>query len=137
LRGTACAGHRCAIGHSRKSRSALGRSWRPFVIKEIEGGRLKCRLVNRHRRIEFEELVHYQEEQKQRSEAALKRLSDLSQEMSEAAAIAGHADAIVTFNEKDFPKEVLDPLGIEIQRPDEFVLNQLMLGSVWLRLCHR
>jgi excisionase family DNA binding protein len=56
---------------------------RPFVIKEIEGGRLKCRLVNRHRRIEFEELVHYQEEQKQRSEAALKRLSDLSQEMSE------------------------------------------------------
>lgn len=46
-----------------------------------------------------------------------------------AAAIVGHADAIVTFNEKDFPKEVLDPLGVEIQTPDEFVLNQLMLDK--------
>jgi predicted nucleic acid-binding protein len=44
-----------------------------------------------------------------------------------AAAIAGHADAIITFNGKDFPKEILGPLGIEVQTPDEFVLNQLML----------
>lgn len=54
---------------------------RPFVIREVDAGRLKCRLVNRHRRIEFEELTRYQEAQKQRSEAALKRLSDLSGEM--------------------------------------------------------
>jgi predicted nucleic acid-binding protein len=47
-----------------------------------------------------------------------------------AAAIAGHADAIVTWNEKDFPREILDPFGIEIQTPDEFVLNQLMLEKV-------
>jgi len=56
---------------------------RPFVIKEIEAGRLKCRLVNRHRRIEFEELMRYKDEQKQRSADALKRLNDLSQEMGE------------------------------------------------------
>jgi excisionase family DNA binding protein len=56
---------------------------RPFVIKEIESGRLKCRLVNRHRRIEFEELMRYKEEQKQRSAAALKRLNDLSRTIGE------------------------------------------------------
>jgi predicted nucleic acid-binding protein len=44
-----------------------------------------------------------------------------------AAAIAGHADAIITWNEKDFPADVLDPFGIELQTPDEFVLNQIML----------
>lgn len=56
---------------------------RPFVIKEIQAERLKCRLVNRHRRIEFEELMRYQQAQKKRSEEALQRLSKLSQEMGE------------------------------------------------------
>jgi excisionase family DNA binding protein len=56
---------------------------RPFVIKEIEAGRLKCRLINRHRRIEFEELMRYKDEQKQRSAGALRRLNDLSLEMGE------------------------------------------------------
>lgn len=56
---------------------------RPFVIREIEAGRLKCRLINRHRRIEFEELMRYKEAQKQQSAGALKRLNDLSQELGE------------------------------------------------------
>lgn len=56
---------------------------RPFVIKEIEAGRLKHRLVNRHRRIEFEELVRYQADQKRRSSQALKTLGKLSEEMGE------------------------------------------------------
>ncbi|MDR2213813.1 MAG: helix-turn-helix domain-containing protein [Pseudomonadales bacterium] len=56
---------------------------RPFIIGEVEAGRLKCRLVNRHRRIEFEEVTRYQDEQKRRSEAASKRLSVLSQEIGE------------------------------------------------------
>ena len=56
---------------------------RPFVIKEIEAGRIQCRLVNRHRRIEFEELLRYKESQKQRSEDALRQLRQLSDDMGE------------------------------------------------------
>ncbi|WP_048438917.1 helix-turn-helix domain-containing protein [Caenimonas sp. SL110] len=56
---------------------------RPFVIKEIQAGRIKCRLVNRHRRIEFEELMRYQQDQKKRSEEALEKLSRISSEMGE------------------------------------------------------
>ena len=47
-----------------------------------------------------------------------------------AAAIVGHADAIVTFNTKDFPEAVLGPYGIEVQHPDEFLMNQLQLQKV-------
>lgn len=46
-----------------------------------------------------------------------------------AAAITGHADAIITWNERDFPEEVLNSFGIELQTPDEFVLNQVMLKA--------
>jgi excisionase family DNA binding protein len=54
---------------------------RPFVIKQIEDGTLKCRKVGRHRRIEFQDLVQFQSLSKQRSEDALQRLTDLSQEL--------------------------------------------------------
>ena len=54
---------------------------RPFVIKEIEEGRLRCRKVGRHRRIEYEELRRYKETQQERSEKALQQLADLSQEL--------------------------------------------------------
>lgn len=46
-----------------------------------------------------------------------------------AAAIVGRCDAIVTQNLKDFPEEVLAPLGIEAQHPDEFLCNQFSLSQ--------
>ncbi|MEQ6437216.1 helix-turn-helix domain-containing protein [Comamonas sp. w2-DMI] len=56
---------------------------RPFVIKEIEQGRLKCRMVNRHRRIEFEELVKYQTESQARSEQALSNIAKLTKDIGQ------------------------------------------------------
>ena len=54
---------------------------RPFVIKKIEANRLKCRKVNRHRRIEFEKLRRYQAAQQQQAEQALQDLMKLSEEL--------------------------------------------------------
>ena len=47
-----------------------------------------------------------------------------------AAAIAGHADCIVTFNLKDFPVPVLRQFGIEAVDPDTFIINQWDLNPV-------
>lgn len=44
-----------------------------------------------------------------------------------AAAIVGHADAIVTLNTKDFPMDVVSKHHIEILHPDDFLCNQLDL----------
>lgn len=46
-----------------------------------------------------------------------------------AAAIVSGADAIVTFNLKDFPTAVLEPFDIEAQHPDEFLQHQFGLNA--------
>ena len=46
-----------------------------------------------------------------------------------AAAIRCGASVIVTFNERDFPADVLSVYGIEPQHPDEFVDNLLDLDT--------
>lgn len=47
-----------------------------------------------------------------------------------AGAVAGHADAIVTANVKDFPSHVTTPFGIEILHPDDFIVAQLDLDEL-------
>ena len=47
-----------------------------------------------------------------------------------AAAIAGHADCIVTRNLKHFPAEVTDVHGIEVIHPDDFIVMQLDIDAV-------
>jgi predicted nucleic acid-binding protein len=42
-----------------------------------------------------------------------------------AAAIAGHADLIVTFNAKDFPRHTLAEEGLQRDDPDHFLLGLL------------
>ncbi|MEO8387681.1 helix-turn-helix domain-containing protein [Polaromonas sp.] len=56
---------------------------RPFVIKEIEAQRLGCRMVNKHRRIEFEELVRYQAQEKENAANALRDVSRFTREIGQ------------------------------------------------------
>lgn len=50
-----------------------------------------------------------------------------------AAAICGHAEVIVTFNETDFPQDTLEDLGLETQHPDEFITHLINLD--WGAVC--
>ena len=50
-------------------------------------------------------------------------LPDLDDRHVLAAAIRCNASVIITFNQKDFPREVLGRFGIEAQHPDQFVDN--------------
>lgn len=45
-----------------------------------------------------------------------------------AAAIRCGADAIVTFNLRDFPQAALAPYGIEVLHPDDFIYYQIDLS---------
>ena len=45
-----------------------------------------------------------------------------------AAAICGHANAIVTQNQKHFPKEVVQEFDILCHTPDEFLIHQFHLN---------
>jgi hypothetical protein len=44
-----------------------------------------------------------------------------------AAAICARANVIVTFNEKHFPEDCLEPYGIMRQNPDDFLIDQFHL----------
>lgn len=54
---------------------------RPFLIKEIEAGKLKHRMVGTHRRIAFEDLIAYARQMRERQEAALDRLAANAREL--------------------------------------------------------
>lgn len=54
---------------------------RPFVIKEIEAGRLPCRMVGTHRRVEFAKLVEYRNRMREQQEQALQELAALNHEL--------------------------------------------------------
>lgn len=54
---------------------------RPFVIKEIEAGRLPHRMVGRHRRIAFEDLVAYERRMREKQRAALERMAENEREL--------------------------------------------------------
>lgn len=54
---------------------------RPFVIKEIEEGRLQHRMVGTHRRIAFNDLVTYANKMRIKQAAALERMTENAREL--------------------------------------------------------
>ena len=54
---------------------------RPFVIKEIEAGRLPHRMVGTHRRVAFEDLIAYARQMRENQGAALERLAENAREL--------------------------------------------------------
>ncbi|MCA9092178.1 MAG: PIN domain-containing protein [Planctomycetaceae bacterium] len=54
-----------------------------------------------------------------------------------AAAMHSVSDCIVTFNLRDFPAEVLQPLGIDAIHPDDFLVKLLRLDSDMFALAVR
>lgn len=54
---------------------------RPFVIKEIDGGRLKHRKVGTHRRVAYSDLVEYRRRMRASQQDALQGLTDDAQEL--------------------------------------------------------
>jgi len=54
---------------------------RPFVIKEIEEGRLPHRMVGTHRRIAFDDLVKHARNMSEKRTAALERMADNAREL--------------------------------------------------------
>lgn len=54
---------------------------RPFVIKEIEAGRLAHRKVGSHRRIAFEDLLEYAQQMRARQANALERMAENAREL--------------------------------------------------------
>ena len=44
-----------------------------------------------------------------------------------SAALAGRADGIITMNLRDFPGRALEPFGLEVIHPDDFLMDQLDL----------
>ncbi len=45
-----------------------------------------------------------------------------------AAALVGGADALVTFNTRDFPLDAFERYGLDIVHPDDFLLDQFFLN---------
>ncbi len=56
---------------------------RPFVIKEIDAGRIPHRMVGSHRRIPLTDLIEYAKQMHASREAALDELSQLSRDLGD------------------------------------------------------
>jgi len=55
---------------------------RPFIVKEVDSGKIPHRKVGRHRRVLLADLLAYRERSQHESEEALQELADQAQELN-------------------------------------------------------
>lgn len=106
--------------------------WSPSILHEMETSIIRRGYpaeAIRARRVAMEEVFpDALESAGERFIRAVPGAVDAEDRHVVAAAIASHADVIVTANVTDFPHEPLAELGIAIQTPDEFLANQARLA---------
>ena len=68
-------------------------------------------------------------------EAGVKGLPDPDDRHVVAAAVRGSAAAIVTDNDQDFPREVLEHLGLHTRTSDQFLLDLMGLNKARAVAC--
>lgn len=56
---------------------------RPYLIKQLEAGKLKYRMVGTHRRIALGDLLEYKERSDAKRDSALEELARMTQELNE------------------------------------------------------
>jgi excisionase family DNA binding protein len=54
---------------------------RPFVIKEIDSGRLPHRMVGTHRRVDLDDLMAYARKMRENQAGALERMAENAREL--------------------------------------------------------
>lgn len=54
---------------------------RPYLVRLLEEGKIRFHKVGSHRRIRFDDIVHYKEERTRKSNDALQALADQAQEI--------------------------------------------------------
>lgn len=107
----------------------IDREWVDALMRDrpdLSDEKIRYRLDNMHRAIPDWEIPI----SKYKKLIPIIHLPDKNDRHVLAAAIAGHADCIVTKNTKDFPMSAVEEYGIEILHPDDFVLLQITLDSI-------
>ncbi len=106
--------------------------WSEEILREVDGvlAKLNKNQAQRDRRLKFmrESFPEASVIVPNDMPGALTCIPDPNDRHVLAAAIRGHANAIITLNERDFPPDCLKQYDILRQNPDEFLVHQFHMN---------